>query len=124
MKVKRRMTSAEFEAVRPLLKISADRVDAARAALVDGQTLQVIGDRYGWARQSVGDAVNSVWRTLQSYHESQRAAANSGAMLPPGWERVTLIAPSHLIDKFRDEIAQVAPQPEAEAGKRSPEAKQ
>lgn len=105
------MTAAEFEAVRPLLKISDDRMEAARAALVDGQTLQAVGDRFGWSRQAAGDAVNAVWRTLESYHESQRAAANAGALLPPGWEQVTLIAPSHLISKFRGEIAQASPQP-------------
>ena len=111
MRAKRRMTAAEFEAVRPLLKISDDRIQAARLALVDGQTLQAVGDRFGWSRQAVGDAVSTVWRTLESYHESQRAAANAGALLPPGWEQVTLIAPTHLIDKFRGEIAQASPQP-------------
>lgn len=112
MRAKRRMTAAEFEAVRPLLKISDDRIEAARAALVEGQTLQAVGDRFGWSRQAVGDAVSTVWRTLENYHESQRAAANAGALLPPGWEQVTLIAPTHLIDKFRGEIAQASPQPE------------
>ena len=32
--------------------------------------------------------------------------------LPEGWEQVTLVAPSHLIEKFRYEIAQAAPKPE------------
>ena len=105
MREKKRMSAAEFEAVRPLLKISTDRIDAARAALVEGETLAAIGERYGWTRQAVGDAVATVWRTLQSYHESQRAAANAGALLPPGWEQVTLIAPTALITKFRGEIA-------------------
>jgi len=105
------MISAEFEAVRPFLKISDDRINAARAALVDGLTLQTVGDRYGWSRQAVGDAVGAVWRALENYHQSQRAAANAGALLPPGWEQVTLIAPSHLIAKFRAEIAKASPQP-------------
>lgn len=111
MRAKRRMTAAEFEAVRPLLKISVDRVNASRAALVDGKTLQVIGDEYGWTRQAVGDAVDAVWRTLETYHQSQRAAVNAGTLLPPGWERVILIAPTDLIVKFRGEIASAANQP-------------
>ena len=106
------MTRAEFEAVRPLLKISEDRIEAARAVLVEGQTLQALGERFGWSRQAVFDAVNAVWRTLESYHESQRAESNAGTLMPPGWERVTLIAPSHLIAKFRGEIAEASPQPE------------
>lgn len=108
MRAKRRMTAAEFEAVRPLLNISDDRIKAARLALVDGQTLQGVGNLFGWSRQAVGDAVNVVWKTLESYHESQRAAANACGLLPPGWEQVTLIAPSHLVAKFRGEIAEAA----------------
>jgi len=46
-----------------------------------------------------------------SYHQSQRAAANAGALLPPGWEQAILIAPSHLIAKFRGEIAEASPPP-------------
>lgn len=104
MRAKRRMTEVEFEAVRPLLKISDDRIEAAYAALVNGETLQTIGNRFGWSRQAVGDAVSVVWRTLTNYHHSQRAAANAGALLPAGWEQVTLTAPSYLVDKFRSEI--------------------
>lgn len=115
MRAKRRLTAAEFQTIRPLLKLSDERVEAARAALVDGETLQAVGARYGWTRQAAGDAVSAVWRTLESYQESQRAAASAGALLPPGWEQVTLIAPSHLIKQFRDEIAQAAPLPAKKA---------
>lgn len=123
MRAKRRMSAAEFEAVRPLLKISDERIKAARSALVEGQTLQAIGNEFGWSRQAVGDAVDIVWRTLESYHQSQRAAANAGALLPPGWEQVILIAPSHLIAKFRGEIAEASPQPikKAKAAKKAKE---
>lgn len=120
MRAKKRMTAAEFEALRPLLNISDDRVKAARLALVDGQTLQSIGDVFGWSRQAVGDVVSIVWRTLQRYHESQSAAVNAGTLLPPGWEQVILIAPSHLIEKFRNEIAEASPQP-AKTGKKKKE---
>lgn len=108
MRAKRRMTAADFEAVRPLLKMSADRAEAARLALVEGQTLQGVATVYGWSRQAVGDAVDAVWRVFGLYNESQRAAANAGALLPPGWEQVTLIAPSTLIARFRAEIAEFA----------------
>jgi len=107
MRPKRKMTVMEFEAVRPFLRISEDRIAAARAALVDGRTLQAVGDQFGWSRQAVGDATSVVWRTFESYQESQCAAANAGA-LPPGWEQVTLIAPSNLIPKFQSEIDKAA----------------
>jgi len=120
MRAKRRMTGPEFDAIRPLLNISEDRVNAARAALVDGQTLQGVANLYGWGtRQAVGDAVRVVWETFEKYNESQRAAARAGTLLPPGWEQVTLIAPSHLIAAFRQQIAAEAAGAGAEVKKPS-----
>jgi len=98
------MTVAEFEAVRCLLNISDDRVNAAHAALVEGRTFQSIADQYNWTRQAVNDAVGVVWRTLDNYREAQRAELAAMNFLPPGWEQTTFVAPSPLIAKFRDEI--------------------
>lgn len=109
MRTKRRLSAPEFDALRPFLNISEDRIAAARLALVDGQTLQGVGTLYGWSRQAVGDAVDAVWRTHERYNESQRAASQSGALLPPGWEQVTLIAPTSLIAQFRAMIAEASP---------------
>lgn len=105
MRIKRRMSSAEFTAVRPFLKISDERIEAARRALVDGETLQAIGTYFGWSRQAVGDAVDVVWRALAVYRESQEASAAAVGHLPPGWDQVTLIAPHELIAKFRGEVS-------------------
>ena len=108
MVMKRRMTAIEFETLRPWLRISDERVEAARLALVDGLTLQAVGDRFGWSRQAVGDSVRVVWAALESHHASQRAAAQAEGKLPPGWEQVTLVAPSELVRRFRREVAEVA----------------
>lgn len=113
MREKRRMTAVEFEALRPLLTISAERIEAARLALVEGQTLAAVGEKFGFTRQAAGDAVSVVWKRLEDYHEAQRVTASAGALLPPGWEQVTLIAPTPLVAKFRAEIAQWAPPPKA-----------
>jgi hypothetical protein len=56
----------------------------------------------------VHECVNAVWKAFERYHASQAAAAKSSALLPPGWEQVTLIAPSSLIAKFRLDIAEAA----------------
>lgn len=105
------MSAAEFETVCPLLKISEERITAVRAVLVDGQTFQAIGDRFGWTRQAVNNAVRDAWRVVVRYRESQRVAENAAASLPPGWERVTLITPSHLVPNFREAIAKASSQP-------------
>jgi hypothetical protein len=108
MRDKRRMTANEFEALRPLMSISKDRQDAARMALVDGQTLQGIGNIYKLTRQAVGSSVSAVWKVYERWQESQRAAAAASEAIPEGWERITIIAPSELIAKFRSEVTQAA----------------
>lgn len=120
MRVKRRMAAIEFETIRPFLKISDDRIKAARAAMVDGRTHQSIGEEFGWTKQAVGDSVSHVWRALQAYHESQAVAARSAGLLPPGWEQVTLTAPSELVAKFREEIALVSSPPKKTRPKNKP----
>lgn len=129
MRAKRSMTATEFDAVRPLLRISDDRIHAARLALVDGQTLAGVAklfrgpptDEYPqgkeWTRQAVGEAMRVVWETFEKYKESERAAAHGrnkgrgGATrtddgLPPGWIEVTLCAPKAMVAKFRREVAE------------------
>jgi len=102
---RRRMTPAEFDAIRPLLNISQQRIEAARAALVDGVAQQTIATPLGWTRQSVQNSVAVVWNTLLKYREGQSRSTNANVVLPPGWELVTLVAPTNLIAKFREEIA-------------------
>jgi len=108
-RIKRRMTEADFDATRKLLKnISDERAAAARSALVDGETLAVIAERHNWSRQAVNNVVGTFWDKLGEYHEAQRAKTHAGVLVPPGWEIVTLIAPSALVEKFRHEIAALA----------------
>lgn len=108
MRDKRRMSANEFEALRPLMSISKDRQDAARMALVDGQTLQGIGNIYKLTRQAVGSSVSAVWKVYERWQESQRATATISEDIPEGWEQITIIAPSELIAKFKSEVAQAA----------------
>ena len=110
MRPVRGMTVAEFEALRPWLDMKEDRVKAARAVLVEGRTLQAASDEFGWTRQSSDDAVKTVLRALARYRISRNAEENAGKLLPPGWEQVILIAPSHLIAKFRVDIDKEAQQ--------------
>ena len=64
---KKSMTSAEFDAVLPFLRgISDERKKAARMALVDGMTLEGVGNIFGWTRQSVNTCVRVVWRKFEA----------------------------------------------------------
>ena len=120
------MIATDFDAVRVLLRISEDRINAARLALVDGQTLAGIAKLYRrkdgqeWTRQAVGDAVRVVWQTFLKFKQSERLSAQAKAAqghhaqstevpLPPGWVEVTLRAPESLVAKFRSEIAAARP---------------
>jgi hypothetical protein len=101
---RRRLTPLEFDVLLPLLDISADRRAAARAALVDGRTFSSIASQYGWRPQAVNGAVTVVWRMRERYRQSQRMIANAERFLPPGWELVSLVVPSHLVPQIRAEI--------------------
>jgi hypothetical protein len=99
------MTPAEFASCAPFIKnISAERVEAARSALVDGDTQAAIAARHGWkSRQAVNVCVDTLWEALQRAKEAQKIAGET--IIPPGWQQVTLIAPGWMIDKFRTELA-------------------
>ena len=108
---KRRMSEAEFDAVVPLLSMSENRLNAARAALVDNEKLEDIARPNGWDKQTVGGAVNIVWKAFQRVKESLRLAELGGVSylrdeldLPDGWKRVCIDAPEYLIDIFQAEV--------------------
>jgi len=108
---KKRMTAAEFDIVLPHLNMTDDRINAARAALVENQTLESIAQPYGWNKQAVGTAVNTVWTIFQRVQESLRIAEAAKIQptekvpdLPDGWSRVVLDAPDYLIERFKAEI--------------------
>lgn len=100
------MTAQEFEAVRPSLKMRHDLVAAARAVLVDGLSYRAAQAQLDLSSpNSVLQAVNQVWSAAEQLSPEQRAVASS-TVVPPGWEQVTLIAPTDLIAWFRVQLAQ------------------
>jgi hypothetical protein len=76
MPAKRKMSAPDFEAVRPMLKnIAEARIEAARAVLVDGKTLQAVATAHGWkARQTVSDCVDVVFEAFERWKQGQEAA--------------------------------------------------
>lgn len=71
----RKLSAVDFEAVRPLLGISEDRIEAARLAMVDGKKLAEIAENYGWSRQAVDMAIRNVWNKYQKLQESRAIVA-------------------------------------------------
>lgn len=70
------LTIGQFETIRPFLRISNARIDAARLAMVEGLKFEDIAKEKGWrSRQAVDRAVSSVWKTWEKYKESQVLAA-------------------------------------------------
>ncbi|WP_395009162.1 TrfB-related DNA-binding protein [Undibacterium sp.] len=105
VRTKRRLTQTEFNAVKPFLKISEDRQSAAEMFLVHGKTYEAAAKPFDWTRQAVFDAVKQVWKKHLDLKTAQTIESNEGLLLPPGWVKITLIAPSCLVAKFRDDIA-------------------
>lgn len=104
------MTAADFAAVEPLLSISPERIKAARLCLVDDLSYEASANAIGlgWSRQAVGDCVRVVWKEYEKYQKSRAISRGNEKEVPPGWEQVTLTAPSHLIPELYALIAAAA----------------
>jgi predicted DNA-binding protein YlxM (UPF0122 family) len=103
-KAQRRMSALDFETTRPLLQsIAARRIEAARAHLVDGETMAAVANRYGWSKSAVHACVNRVWVVWQQYCEA-RAIATLRTLAPNEWPVVTMRAPHDLIEDFRQVV--------------------
>ena len=104
-----RLTAHEFAAFRPFLRNDPDRVEVARLVLVEGLTHEAAGQRYGLSRVNVTMLMAAV---AKSYERHQRAQAEAdqavAALLPPGWERATVVAPRQLLERLRAEVENAA----------------
>jgi|LFRM01.1.fsa_nt_gb hypothetical protein len=67
------LTAEQFDAVRPfMVKMSHERIEAARLVMVDRIKMQDVADLFGWkARQSVDRAVARVWVKFQELEEAR-----------------------------------------------------
>jgi hypothetical protein len=67
MKENKSLTAAEFAAIKPLLKISPERIDMAYQVLVEGQGFSEVGRVYATDRRNVFKTVNVVLATYDKY---------------------------------------------------------
>ena len=67
MKANKSLTAAEFAAVKPLLKISPNRIDMAYHVIVEGQGFSEVGRLFSTDRRNVFKAVNVVLATYDKY---------------------------------------------------------
>ncbi|KND60982.1 hypothetical protein BVER_00865c [Candidatus Burkholderia verschuerenii] len=92
MKIQRKLTPEEFEAIKPRLKRMSQRnVDAAYQVLVNDKTQSEIARELGVTQQSIGDAVNAVWKHFQKHYEQE-----SGLAIPSDWIKVSALLPPEM----------------------------
>jgi len=105
------ISKADFDAITPFLKnVSDERKLAAYQYLVEGKTGAAIAVQFNWTRAAVSDAAQTVRGFLESYQEARRISAAASALeVPPGWECVTLCAPTDLAAQLRATVAAKAP---------------
>lgn len=77
MKQTRYMRASDFAALVPLLRISTDRVEAARLVLVERKSQQGVADLFDCSRQAVHNSVGVVWDTYRKYQQSIEAGARA-----------------------------------------------
>jgi hypothetical protein len=89
MKHQRHLTREEFCAIRPrLARMRPRNIEAAYQVLVNAHTQSHIAHTIGVTQQSIGDAVNAVWRHYLRHVEQQ-----TGLCIPHDWVKVCTLLP-------------------------------
>ena len=115
---KKLLSEQEFDFLRVYLKtIDEVRLNMAKDVLVHGIKPSVVAETYKVSRQRVSMNTAIVWKAYEFDREiaEQRnlvTAAihvstekpNNNMIIPAGWEQVTLLAPSSIVNKFRLEV--------------------
>lgn len=66
------ITLIEFEAIKPLLKLSDDRIEAARLVLFENMTMEAAGKQFNWSKQHISKTVNKVLEILIAYRTAKK----------------------------------------------------
>lgn len=106
-RTERRLTAGQFQACIPLVGhiLKAERIEAARAVLVDGDGQTAVGARYNWSRQAVNICVDKLWDAHERFEEAKRYEAEAAAAaLPHGWAQATVAAPRRMLEKFLEQV--------------------
>ena len=117
----RRLSAAVFDRLIPLLgRLDEKNLEAARLVLVHGFTMQdaaaltTTDEERPKSRQTVHNAVNSVWKAHQASQAWLDAEASDAKAIPEGWLSVRLIAPASLLRSFAAQIEEFAANEKAE----------
>ncbi|MEI7870309.1 MAG: TrfB-related DNA-binding protein [Candidatus Methylumidiphilus sp.] len=102
MRVIKRLTEAQFDSVRPFLRVSEKRIQSAYEAMVLGKSMTAISLEAGWCKQAVSKTVGVVWEAYQRLQKDPCTRKSKRlTLLPPGWTEVTLVAPDHVVEKIK-----------------------
>lgn len=71
--IKKTLTAIEFAAVQQLLKIDEERIQSARAVMVNGETRISVAARLGVSPQAIALNVDLVWATFNAYKAAKAA---------------------------------------------------
>jgi len=113
---KRRVTAEEFDSVLPQLGFAPAKIEAVRKAMVDGVPGVTVAEEYDINPTGLSISMARVWKLLgkeapqakekkKAVRVAEESSLLGGLLLPPGWQQVTLVAPSSMIEKIRSEIA-------------------
>lgn len=104
----RTASAKEFAEAVPFLRISADRIECARLAMVERVGGAAIAKQFNKSRPAVSGDVSAVWEVIVLMRGQKAAAVGSPAsstLVPPGWEQVTIVAPSWMVQQISASLA-------------------
>lgn len=99
---KRRLTLSQFEAAKNYVHISGERIEAARLAMVHGKKIKDIAKIYGQTSQAISIDIRKMW---EAYQQSKALQSEPSEILPAGFEKAVIIAPTEIMNRIRQELA-------------------
>lgn len=106
----RKLTHEQFnEAARFLAaRHSEAHLQIALRVLVQRHSGQAVANDYGISRQQVAKIAARVWDGFEAWQTSQANADEATeSEVPAGWVRATIIAPSGMVRRWREELEAV-----------------
>ncbi|CAH0445346.1 TrfB transcriptional repressor protein [Ralstonia syzygii subsp. syzygii] len=92
MRTKKRLTTQEFETLRPyLFRLKERNVEAIRQILVEGRQQTDVADELGVTKKAVSQMVGKAWQTHIEHGER-----------PEGWTSISVTLPPDMAELVKD----------------------
>lgn len=118
VKQQRRLTQDQFDETCSHLRMTEDRVKAARLVLVLGQPAVTVAEDFQWSRANVSAVAKKVWDMaiqLGLVVDGDAPSDEVDDILPDGWDKRSFVAPVELLERWTLELSNYGTSPSVAA---------